>query len=106
MEAVREGGLNQHVHYMNGGLNGERTLTLEYGMSKSNEAVSQLTPGRMLFKGVTVMVLGDDASKPVVTYSFDGCYIKKVNFGDLNAGNGELIVNNLEIVYSYMKEIK
>lgn len=106
VEELQEGGFNRHVHYLNNGLSGERTLTLEYGMAKSNTAVSQLTPGRMLLKGVTVMVLGDDSSKPVVTYSFDGCYIKKINFGDLNAASGELLISNLEIVYSYMTEVK
>ena len=106
MNTLQEGGLNRHVHYLNNGVSGERALVLEYGMAKSNAAISQLTPGRMLFKGVTVMVLGDDASKPAVTYSFEGCYIRKVSFGDLNAGNGEVLINHLEIVYSYMSEIK
>lgn len=103
---LQEGGMNNHVHYLNSGLMGERTLVLEYGMAKANEAVNQLIPGRMLQKGVTVIVLGDNNSKPLVTYSMEGCYIKKISFGELNARSGELIVNNLEIAYSSVEEIK
>ena len=106
MEVLREGGFNNHVHYLNQGLSGERTLIMEYGMAKSNMDVNQLTPGRALYQGVTVMVMGDDNSKPLVTYSLDGCYISKVSFGELNAKNGDIIVNNLEIIYSYIKEVK
>lgn len=106
METVREGGFNFHTHYLHNAQDGERVLTLEYGMADFNENVSQLTPGRFLPKGVTVMVLGDDRSKIRVTYGLDGCYIRRINFGDLDAESGGLVVNQLEIVYSSIAELK
>ena len=106
MQPIQEGGFNSHVHYLQDAAGGERAVLLEYGMAKSNQALTQLTPGRYLPKGVTVMVLGDDLSKPVVAYSMDGCYIRRISFGDLNAKDGGLIVNSLEIVYNYITEIK
>ncbi|MBR5509407.1 MAG: phage tail protein [Lachnospiraceae bacterium] len=106
MEAVREGGFNFHTHYLHNAPDGDRTLTLEYGMADFNQSVSQLSPGRFLPKGVTVMVLGDDRSKIRVTYALDGCYIRRINFGDLDAEHGGLIVNQLEIAYSSITEMK
>jgi len=106
MRAVQEGGFNSHVHYLRDAVGTDRVLTLEYGMAESSHPLTMLSPGRYLPKGMTVMVLDDHGKRPSVTYSLDGCYVRKVRFGNLDAQSGEIIVNELEIIYNYITEIR
>ena len=106
MQSVLEGGFNNHGHYLRNMQDGEKALALEYGMAGFNSAVSQLLPGRYLPQGVTLRVMDDQFSEPMVTYSLEGCYIRKIVFGDMSAESSGLVINRLEIVYQYITELR
>ena len=101
MQPMQEGGFNGRVHFLRGSVE-EQSLTLEYGTTTDTTALEQLVPGRYLPKGVYVNVMNDAFHSSKCSYALSGCYIKRINFGELNASDSRLIINNIEIVYDHM----
>ena len=101
MQPFQEGGFNSRVHYLRGNMD-EQSLTLEYGTTAEVKALDQLMPGRYLPKGVFVQVMNDAFENSHCSYSLSGCYIKRINFGELNASDSRLVINSIEITYDHM----
>ena len=101
MEPMQEGGFNGRVHFLRGNME-DQSLTLEYGTTTDTKALEQLVPGRYLPKGVYINVMDDAYNSSKLSYALSGCYIKRINFGELNASDSRLIINNIEIVYDQM----
>ncbi len=101
MESLYEGGFNSRVHFLRGNMD-EQSLTLEYGTTTDTRALEMLMPGRYLPKGVYINVMNDSFSSSKCSYALSGCYIKKINFGDLSAAESRLIINTIEITYDHM----
>ena len=101
MQPVQEGGFNSRVHFLRGNAE-EQSLTLEYGTTTDTTALEQLIPGRYLPKGVYINVMDDAFSSSKCSYALSGCYIKRINFGDLSASESRLIINSIEITYDHM----
>lgn len=101
MQSFQEGGFNNRVHYLRGNME-EQSLTLEYGTTTEMAALDQLMPGRYLPKGVYIQVMNDAFESSQCSYSLSGCYIKKINFGELNASESRLMINSIEITYDHM----
>lgn len=104
MQPVHEGGYNSRVYYLQSPSQEEKTVTMSYGMAKFNVELHRMAPGRYLPQGVLVGVM-DDRFGQAATFSLDGCYIKKIGFGDLDAASSRIMINTLEIVYSRISTI-
>lgn len=104
MQTLQEGGINNRIYYLRNPASEERVVTLTYGMAKYNDNLNQLTPGRYLPRGVLVGVM-NDRFESAVTFSLDGCYIKRLGFGDLDASGSKIMINTLEIAYSRITTI-
>lgn len=57
-----------------------------------------LIPGFRFTTDILVIVL-DAQQVPHFIYSFSGCYVKKVSYGDLDATKSELLMERVEISY-------
>lgn len=101
METIQEGGLNNRIHFLRGAAE-EQSLTLEYGTTSDTAALDQLVPGRYLPKGVYIHVMNDAFDRSKSSYALSGCYIKKINFGELNASDSRLLISTIEITYDHM----
>ena len=101
MQPIQEGGFNGRVHFLRGAIE-EQSLTLEYGTTTDTNALDTLVPGRYLPKGVYINVMNDANESSKCSYALDGCYIKRVNFGNLSAMDSALIINTIEITYDHM----
>lgn len=101
MQPIQEGGLNSRIQYLRGASE-EQSLILEYGTTSDTEALNILMPGRYLPKGVYINVMDDAFNSSKSGYALSGCYIKKINFGELNASDSRLLINTIEITYDHM----
>lgn len=96
---VSEGGVNDRVYTLEAPAQTEKTLILERGICLSlNAAEAVLTPGYRFATDILVFVL-DIEGVPRFTYSFSGCYVKKVSYGDLDASKSEVLMEHAEIAY-------
>lgn len=96
---VSEGGVNDRVYTLEAPATTERTLILERGVCESlNPAEIILMPGYRFTTDLLVLVL-DVEQVPHFIYSFSGCYVKKVSYGDLDASKSEILIERVEIAY-------
>lgn len=96
---VSEGGVNDRVYTLEAPATTERTLILERGVCESlNPAEIILMPGYRFTTDLLVLVL-DVEQVPHFIYSFSGCYVKKVTYGDLDASKSEILIERVEIAY-------
>lgn len=96
---VSEGGVNDRVYTLDAPASSEKTLILERGVSNSlTPADVMLIPGYRFTTDVLVLVL-DVQQVPHFIYSFSGCYVKKVTYGDLDASKSEILIERVEISY-------
>lgn len=103
-ETVSEGGVNDRVYTMKGNAKTEKTLILERGASLDAVADYLLQPGYRFTTDIIVFVL--DAGKlPRYTYTFSGCYVKKVSYSDLDAMRSEFVIQRMEIAYESMMHV-
>lgn len=103
MEMVPEGGYSGMVHMMESPSKSPGTLRLEGGIYNGKDAIlNQLLPGMYLEQGVVVTVLGLDSSIQAV-YVAEDAFVSKWEISELNAENGQVLVNTFEIAYSKIK---
>ena len=96
---MSEGGVNDRVYTLEAPATTERTLILERGVCESlNPAEIILMPGYRFTTDLLVLVL-DVEQVPHFVYSFSGCYVKKVAYGDLDASKSEILIERVEIAY-------
>ncbi|MBQ6886975.1 MAG: phage tail protein [Lachnospiraceae bacterium] len=96
---VSEGGVNDRVYTLEAPAKTEKTLILERGSCLSlNAAEFILVPGYRFTTDIIVFVL-DIEQIPRFVYSFSGCYVKKVKYGDLDASRSEVLMERVEIAY-------
>ena len=96
---VSEGGVNDRVYTLPAPAKTERTLILERGVCQTlNPAELMLIPGFRFTTDILVIVL-DTQQVPHFIYSFSGCYVKKVSYGELDASKSELLMERVEISY-------
>ena len=103
-ETVSEGGVNDRVYTLDGNPRTEKTLILERGASLDLMADYLLQPGYRFTTDIIVFVLDQDRM-PRYTYTFSGCYVKKVSWSDLDASRSEFIMEKLEISYETMLKV-
>lgn len=101
---ISEGGVNDHVYTLPAPAATEKTLILERSSCSGLDVAKLIfTPGYRCTTDILVFVL-DIERMPQFFYSFSGCYVKKVQYGDLDAAKSELILERVEITYeSVMK---
>lgn len=100
LEQYQEGGYNSYVHRLRSQDSDQHVLTLEYGTTNLNFMLENMEPGRYIPGGVFVQVLGSSALSVGKMFLLEGCYLRKVSFGDLDASSSTLFINRIEIEYS------
>lgn len=96
---VSEGGVNDRVYTLEAPAQTQKTLVLERGVCQSlNPAEFILRPGYRFTTDILVFVL-DNQQIPHFFYTFSGCYVKKVSYGDLDASRSELLMERVELAY-------
>lgn len=104
MQYYNEGGNNRTAVPLRGSMASEHTLTLTYGVGKGAATLDILEPGKFLENNVTIIVLGEGLlSGKQNLYQLEGCYIKGINFGGLDASRSEIMINTMQIAYTSMK---
>lgn len=104
-QIVSEGGYNDLLHIMEASAKLPRSLRLEGGMYKSKNAIlNRLRPGMRLEQGIVITVLGIDGEKEEV-YTADGAFVTKWELSELNAENGQVLINTFEVAYTSLKRI-
>lgn len=96
---VSEGGVNDRVYTLEAPAQTQKTLILERGVCQTaNPAEFILIPGYRFTTDILVLVL-DIEQAPHFIYSFSGCYVKKVSYGDLDASRSEILMERVELAY-------
>ncbi len=111
LQSVQEGGYNNAVHMLRSASDGESTLTLEYGVTEYTLLIDTLQPGRYIQNGIKISVLDEHPVKSgehkvIQEFELDGCYVKNIRFGGLDASQSTLVINQLEIAYNGIRVIK
>ncbi len=102
-ESVREGGDNWHVHTLFKQLSSPQKLVLERGMlaDPAGKVPIDLKPGTLIARG-TIMVR--QRGKTVKSYGFHQGIITKWELSDLDALQGNVIYQTVEITHSGLYE--
>ena len=96
---VSEGGVNDRVYTLDAPATSERTLILERGVCQTlTPAEIMLIPGYRFATDILIFVL-DVEQVPHFIYTFSGCYVKKVSYGDLDASKSEILIERVELSY-------
>ena len=104
-EAVREGGDNWHVHTLAKQLSSPQKLTMERGLlaDPDGKAPVDLKPGTMV-SSVTIVVMQRGSKKK--SYYFGQGIVTKWDISDLDALQGNVMFQTVEITHSGLHEIK
>lgn len=100
-EQVQEGGTNDRVLLFRAPKAQADVLRLERGVW-SGEA-PKLVPGQRL-RNLTILVLRNRL--PVKIYAIDAGVVKSVTVSDLDALNGEVLIETMEILHTGMVPVK
>lgn len=102
---VSEGGVNDRVYTLDAPAQTEKTLILEKGICLSSSVADFfLMTGYRFTTDILVFVLDIDGD-PQFVYSFSGCYVKKVSYGDLDASRSEILMQRVEIAYETVMKL-
>lgn len=99
-ELLAEGGRSQHSYIMELPAKSPKTLRMEGGLYGDKSAIlNKLRPGMYLPRGVVIMVL-DLSGRMQKKYVIDTAVVTKWEISDLDAGNGQVLVNTFELAYT------
>lgn len=105
-EPLQEGGVNDRVYNLLRSCSAEHTLILERGVaSRVNAAVLEgmrLAPGQRLTSDVLITV-HDRTGSVARVYVVQGATVRKISFSDLNAASGDLLIEQIELVYEALE---
>ncbi len=105
VESVREGGDNQNVHSLLKQRSAEQKIVLERGLlaGADGQTDADLRPGAVV-KNVQILVLNHGSVKKV--YYFDRGMVTRWELSGLDAMDGKIIYQTIEIVHSGLHEGK
>lgn len=102
-EVLREGGQNNMVYSLIGGVQDEHVLTMEKGVLESEAELKRYKPGYQMKKEISIYVLGHNGFV-VKAYYLQGCMIRRASLNELNAENSGLMSLTVEIVYRTLED--
>ncbi len=103
-EAVREGGLNDRIHYLHKPRQTMDKLILEYGIASGELLRTTLTAGSELSRGIVIMVMPTEGAVPTATYAADWGIVTKWEIDALDAKTSGLLIKKLEISHTGLVE--
>lgn len=103
--AVAEGGQNLHAHRLPERIE-YNNLVLERGMVVGSPLNAEFNAALTLFKfspSNVIVTLFSDAKVPLAAWMFVKAYPVKWSTSDLDAGEGKVVIDTLELAYSRMQ---
>lgn len=109
-EALAEGGENRFVHSLSKPVSSEKALVLEKGVASglADSAVS-LAANTALRVGsyfdFIILAVLDQGGMPKKLFVINDAILRKRSFSDLDAINGQVLIESLEFVYEDLTEV-
>ncbi len=99
-EYIKEGGVNDHVHVKRKQAQGPNIVKIERYVS-DDVLTTFGGPGSKMILPMLVLVskYPGEFSSPYRMYTFTGCTVMKVEYGELSAENGQLLTEIISISY-------
>lgn len=99
-EYIREGGVNDYVHVRKKPADKPNVVTAQRYVY-DNTQLSFLVPGFRMIMPMLLLVsrYPGEFNNPQRIYTFTGCTVLKVEYGELSAENGQLLTENVSIAY-------
>lgn len=105
-EMISEGGYNEYAHIVEAPAKSSKILRLERGVYTDNNSIlRKLRPGMYLKQGVVIAVIGGNG-KTVIKYAAENAFVTKWEIADLDAQNGQMLIDTFEIAYTELKIMK
>lgn len=102
-EMLLEGGHNGAGYIEAVPAKGAKTLRLQSGVLKNaNSIMDKMRPGIYLRQGLVVMML-DAYGKTEIKYVAERALVTKWEVSEIDAQNGQVLINTFEIAYTQMK---
>lgn len=99
-ELLTEGGRSQAAYILETPSKSPKTLRMESGVYNiKNLILNGLRPGMYLKYGIVIMVLGSSGILQR-TFIIDNAMVTKWEISDLDAANGQVLVNTFELAYT------
>lgn len=103
-ETLSEGGINDRVYTIDAAPKTEKVMIMEKALSENGGKGIPFWTGYRTTLDVFVFVM-DEHKNAKWMYIFDGCYIKKISYSDLDASKSELVLERVEISYQLVKKM-
>ncbi len=102
-EMISEGGHNGSGYIAAVPSKGTKTLQLQSGvLSKANSVMDKMKPGIYLKQGLVIMML-DMQGKTMIKYVAERALVTKWEVSELDAQNGQVLIQTFEIAYTQLK---
>ena len=105
MEMLSEGGHNNSGYLTAAPTKNTKTLRLQSGVYKqANSLLDKLRPGIYLRQGIVIMMLGTNGTIQK-KYAAERAFVTKWEISELDAQNGQVLIDTFEIAYTEMKRM-
>ena len=106
VEAIKEGGVNDHVHIWRKPASNIQKLVFERGVCPSNilSSISSFAPGTNLLLPGTILVL-NSRGIPMSMFVFTSGIVLKWKVSDLDAKSSEVFIETFEVAHTGIKQI-
>lgn len=102
-EMISEGGHNGAGYIAVVPTKGAKTLRLQSGVLKNaNSVMNKMRPGIYLRQGLVIMLL-DNHGETEIKYVAERALVTKWEVSELDAQNGQVLINTFEVAYTQMK---
>jgi len=102
-EMISEGGHNGSGYIAAAPSKGVKTLQLQSGvLNKANSVMDKMKPGIYLKQGLVIMML-DTQGKTMIKYVAERALVTKWEVSELDAQNGQVLIQTFEIAYTQLK---